>query len=264
VEVQIDSSFGLAEALRIANGDVVSLVGAGGKTTTLYAIAGELRRRGMTVIATTTTHMQSPRHPTTMPPLICAAEEEDWLGAVRVKVDRYGSAAVVGVRVEKDKFRGLEGEQIGALKDLADCVILEADRARGRSLKAPAPHESAVPEVTSLTVVMAGLDVLGMPLDESIVHRPEDVGQLTGSARGAPITEQIIAISLTRGYGARVPPGSRWVCFLNKADDSRLQSAEAVGKALISEGAPEVIFGQASRPQDCFYRMHPRPEKASD
>ncbi len=50
----IESHFGLAEALSVGSGDVISLVGAGGKTTILYGSATELRRRGVTVVATTT------------------------------------------------------------------------------------------------------------------------------------------------------------------------------------------------------------------
>ena len=47
----------LYEAFNIARGDVVSLVGAGGKTSTLIALAGELADEGWRVLATTTTHI---------------------------------------------------------------------------------------------------------------------------------------------------------------------------------------------------------------
>jgi probable selenium-dependent hydroxylase accessory protein YqeC len=257
VQVHINSSFGFVEALRIEKGDVVSLVGAGGKTTTLYGIAGELRRHGMTVITTTTTNMQTPRYATTLPPLVYAAEEEDWLRTVRGRVDRYGSATVVGAAERDDKLRGLEPEQIRPLQDLADCVILEADGARGRSLKVPAAHEPVIPDVTSLTVVLAGLDVLGMPLEEHHVHRLDELVEITGADPGAPITEELIATALTKGYFPKIPRHSGRVFFLNKVDDSRLKSAENVGRLLISSGAPEVVFGQASQPNDCFYRMIP-------
>ncbi len=255
MDVSIDSSFGLAEALRIVPGDVVSFVGAGGKTTALYGVAGELRRRDITVITTTTTHMQTPEQATTMPPLVYVAEEADWLDTVKARVNRYGSATVVGVRLREDKLGGLEPGQIEAIRDLADCVLLEADGARGRSLKAPALHEPVIPESTTLTVVLAGIDVLGKRLDESSVHRVEEVSWLTGTAQGAPITAETIAIAMVEGYQAKLPDESRWVCFLNKVDDSGLNVAEEVGRALISAGAPEVVFGQAVRPNECFYRM---------
>jgi probable selenium-dependent hydroxylase accessory protein YqeC len=247
----------LVEALRIGKGDVVSLVGAGGKTTALFGISGELRHHGMTVITTATTNMQTPRYSTTLPPMVYAEEEVDWLRAVRSRVDRYGSATVVGVQERADKLRGLEPEQVGPLRDLADCVVLEADGARGRSFKAPAQYEPVIPDETSLTVVLVGLDVLGKPLEERVVHRLERVVELTGVEPGAPVTEDLIATALTKGYLPKIPRQSRRVFFLNKVDDSRLKAAEKVGQLMLSSGAPEVIFGQASQPNECFYRMIP-------
>ena len=64
----------------------------------------------------------------------------------------------------------------------------------------------------------------------------------------------------TKGYQPAVPTGTRWACFLNKVDDSRLKSAEAVGNRLLAAGVPEVVFGQASRANECFYRMRRLPD----
>src|SRR5262245_7069878 len=47
----------IAEALEIKPGDVVSFVGAGGKTTGLFLLASELADQGWTVISTTTTRL---------------------------------------------------------------------------------------------------------------------------------------------------------------------------------------------------------------
>ncbi len=256
-QIHIDSGFGLTDTLRIIKGDVVSIVGAGGKTTTLYGIASELRHHGLTVITTATTNMQTPRHTTTMPPIVYAEEEQDWMETVRQRVDQYGSATVVGVQERADKLRGLKPEQIGSLRDLADCVLLEADGARGRSFKAPASYEPVIPDVTTLTIVVVGLDVLGMPLEDSIVHRLEQVSVLTGATPGSPISEEVVAQALTMGYLDRVPERSRCVFFLNKADDSRLKAAEALGRLILSAGATEVVFGQAGFPSEIFYRMTP-------
>jgi molybdenum cofactor cytidylyltransferase len=255
--VKIESRFGLADALQVRQGDVVSLVGAGGKTTTLYGLVAELRRLGLSVAATATTHMQSPRSSTTTPPLILTSEEENWLQSARARLDRYGAVTVVGNRKREDKLQGLEPEQIDPLRGMADCVVIEADGARGRSLKAPAAHEPVVPEWTTITVVLAGLDVLGRPLDEKTVHRLEIVRELSAVAPGALIVEEVVALALVRGYLPTIVPGSRSVFFLNKVDDSRLKQAEKLGDLLLSAGAPEVIFGEAIHPNGCFYVMKP-------
>ncbi len=251
----IESRFGLADAFEVRAGDVLSLVGAGGKTTTLYGLVTELRRMGLSVVATTTTHTQTPDSPTTAPPMVFASEEDNWLQSVRARLDRYGAVTVVRARKRQDKLKGLEPEDIDPLRGMADCVIIEADGARGRSLKAPAPHEPAVPEWTTSTIIMAGIDVLGRRLDEDSVHRLEIVQELSGAAKGSRIVEEVIALALVRGYFPAIPKTSRKIVFLNKVDDARLTQAERVGELLLSAGAPEVIFGEAIQPNGCFYIM---------
>lgn len=256
----IESHFGLAEALGVRSGDVVSLVGAGGKTTILYGLVTELRRLGLTVVATTTTHTQAPESPTTAPPIVFASEEKNWLQSVRARLDRYGAVTVVGARKREDKLQGLKPAEIDPLRGMADCVVIEADGARGRSLKAPASHEPAVPEWSTLTVVVAGLDVLGRRLSEDTVHRLAIVSELSGAAVGSPIVEEVVALAIVRGYLPTIPHGSRGVVFLNKVDDTRLRQAERVGELLLEAGVPEVIFGEAIHPNGCFYQMTPSAE----
>lgn len=249
----IESRFGLAEALAVGQGDVVTLVGAGGKTTTLYALAGEMRRRGMSVIVTTTTNLQMPRTATTAPPLIVTKEDAGWLDTARARVDRYGSVTIVGERKRDDKLHGLEPHAVDQLRGLADCVLLEGDGARGRSFKVPAAHEPVIPPSTTLTVVLVGLDVIGMPLREEIVHRLAAVQKLSGAPVGAPITEEMVATTLAAGYLPRIPASSRVVVFLNKATPPRLALAENVASLLLDAGVREVIFGEAIVPHECFY-----------
>lgn len=254
---RIDSGFGLVEALSVGRGDVVSLVGAGGKTTVLYALATDLRRRGLSVVATCTTHTQMPSTGHTAPPLVVTDEEENWITTVKARLARFGSVTIVRNRAREDKLGGIEPVMIDPLRSLADCVVLEADGARGRALKTPAEHEPVVPEETTLSVVIVGLDVLGQPLDEEHVHRVEILSELSGAPLGSPVTEEVVAAAVAAGYLPRLPKRARRVAFLNKATDDRLKAAESLGELLLSVGVPEVVFGQAIRQNELFYRMRP-------
>ena len=254
-EIRIDSGFGLVDPLSVGKGDVVSLVGAGGKTTVLYALAIELRRRGFSVVATSTTHMQMPTTASTAPPLVVVAEEDNWITTVKARLSRYGSVTVIRERVRDDKLRGVEPVMIDPLRSLVDCVIIEADGARGRSLKAPADHEPVIPEETTLTVVLAGLDVVGEPLDDAHVHRAAIAKDLPGLGPTGIVTDEVLVAAVIEGYFPKLPRHGRRMVFLNKASDERLKSAERIGGKLLRRGAPEVVFGQASKPHECFYRM---------
>lgn len=53
----------LKEALGFERGEMISLIGAGGKTTTMFRLAQELRDEGRKVLVTTTTKIFKPNKP---------------------------------------------------------------------------------------------------------------------------------------------------------------------------------------------------------
>jgi probable selenium-dependent hydroxylase accessory protein YqeC len=255
-EIRIDSGFGLVDALGVGKGDVVSLVGAGGKTTVLYALSMELRRRGLSVVSTCTTHTQlEGSGGATAAPLVVVESEENWLLSVKRHLARYGAVTVIQSRIRDDKLKGIEPLMVDPLRSLADCVVIEADGARGRSLKAPAEHEPVVAEETTLAVVIVGLDVLGEPVHEKFVHRVEVVKRLSKALPAGEVTNEVVAAAVIEGYLPRLPPRARKLVLLNKASDDRLKAAEKLGEVLLRRGAPEVVFGEALRAHECFYRM---------
>lgn len=215
----------ILDALRLRRGDVVAVVGAGGKTTLCYRLAQEARAAGWRVLVTTTTHMGTLAPELTGPVLV----EAD--GAVRERLERVleqaGRATLLGRRVRDDKLSGVAPELVDALAPLADLTLVEADGARQRSLKTPAPHEPVVPASATLLLVLAALDVVGAPLAEARVHRLELVRVATGRAGDAAVEPGDVAAALRdpRGYPARIRAGLRAGVFLNKAEQPAAWSA---------------------------------------
>jgi probable selenium-dependent hydroxylase accessory protein YqeC len=199
--------------------------------------------------------MQLQSSGTTTAPLVVVEEEGNWLATVKARLSHYGSVTVIANRTREDKLRGIDPVMIDPLRCLADCVVIEADGARGRSLKAPADHEPVVTGETTLSVVIVGLDVLGEPLHERFVHRVEVVKRLAKAAPASEVTNDVIVAAVVAGYFPRLPRDCRRLVFLNKASDDRLKAAEKLGEALLRGGAPEVVFGEAIKPHECFYRM---------
>lgn len=217
----------LARALGLGPGDVVAVAGAGGKTTLVYRLAREAREAGARVIVTSTTHMGTLPESITGPVIL---EEDGDVGTRIGKVMKEtGYATVLGHYVRPDKIEGVQGPRVDALVRCADLVCIEADGARGRSLKVPAPHEPVVPRSTTVLIVVAALDVLGEPLDESRVHRLALVAAATGRRAGETVDEDAVVAALTRadGYPARIGPGVRGAVFLNKAEDAAHREAAA-------------------------------------
>ena len=236
----------LLQVLGLGTGDVVAVAGAGGKTTLVYRLAREARDAGLRVLVTATTHMGTLGEEITGPVLL---EEDGELGTRVEKVMREtGYATVLGRRVRQDKIEGIPGPRVDELASRADLVVLEADGARGRSLKVPAPHEPVIPRSATVVVVVAALDVLGRPLDDALVHRVELVAAATGRKPGVVVDEPTVVSALTHAdsYPARVAAGVRAAVFLNKAEDAAAwAAAERIAPRLL--GTYERVAGGSAR-----------------
>jgi probable selenium-dependent hydroxylase accessory protein YqeC len=207
--------------------------GAGGKTTLVYALAAQARAAGLTVLVTTTTHMGTLAEATTGPVMV-EAESDGVDEALRRALASEGRATVLGRRIRADKLEGLAPERVDALAAAADLVLVEADGARGRSLKAPAPHEPVIPSSTTVVIVVAALDVLGQPLDEARVHRLDVVASLAGAEAGAMVDPTLLAAVLAHpsGYPSRIAAGVRAGVFLNKAEGASDADARSIAARL--------------------------------
>ena len=187
---------------------VVALVGAGGKTSTLFALAREARAAGLTAIVTTTTHIRP--HPRL--PLTGETDGEK----LRALVDAQG-VVLCGRREPTGKLT--LAAAVETCRRAADVVLVEADGAKMLPLKAPAEHEPAIPPCADAVVAVAGLDGVGQAV-EAACHRPERVRALLGAGEGHLLTPADVAALLAHPQGGRkgVAEGMAFRCLLNKAD----------------------------------------------
>jgi probable selenium-dependent hydroxylase accessory protein YqeC len=192
----------LIEALGLERARLVALCGAGGKTTLMLALAREMAARGERVLVTTTTKL--------------AAEEGEGPWPPGVFISHGGRSA------DGRKLMGHPPAAIDELKAARqfDRLLVEADGARHRPLKAPAAHEPVIPSTTDAVVVVAGMSGLGLPLSEETVFRPGIWAALSGTAPGAPVDAGSFArVALHPAGLARGCPGpSRTTLFLNQVD----------------------------------------------
>lgn len=200
-------------ALLAVEKGVTALIGGGGKTTLMYTLAEELRRRG-TVIVTTSTHIQRPEQY----PVLTAADD------VAAALAEHGAVCVAGETAEgKLCAPALSFEVLAAL---ADFVLVEADGSRRLPLKAHAPHEPVIPANTRRTVYVVGADGFGHPIRQ-VCHRPERYAALCGAAEDDIVTPMLEAAVLhAEGYA------DGWV-FINKVETAEdWRSAEALAALL--------------------------------
>lgn len=212
----------IKDALRIGRGDVITLVGGGGKTTVLFQLAAELTAVGLTVVTTMTTKIfvgqmeRAPAH-------LLLENEAALLERLPAALSQHRHVLIGGrIGADREKVEGVPPELVDriAAERLADVVIVEADGSRRLPFKAPAEHEPVVPASTTVLAPLVGLDVLGQPLDAAHVHRPEIIAALAGAVPGEPITSGLVARVLAHPQGGAkgLPRGARFTPILNKAD----------------------------------------------
>jgi len=219
----------LHDALLLEGGGVVCLVGAGGKTSLMYRLARELAAEGQTVLTTTTTRIFAPT-PEQSPGYILGATADDILEQAGGMLGSHRHiTAAAGKSPETGKLTGISPEAIDRLwaARVCDWIIVEADGAAGRPLKAPAGHEPVVPATTGWLVGMVGLSVLGKPLSEEWVFRSTIFSSLSSLPQGAAVTAEAIAAVLVheRGILKGAPSRCRRLVFLNQADTVEREAA---------------------------------------
>ncbi|WP_135824699.1 selenium cofactor biosynthesis protein YqeC [Halorussus ruber] len=213
----------LAEALDAESG-LTCVVGAGGKKTTLYALAGGLSD----AVVTATVRI----------PVFDAEVEE-----VRVTEDPVAAldavegfpAGLVPERERADRYRGYDPGTVAALAEVHDGpVLVKADGARTRWLKAPNEREPQIPASADTVIPVASARIVGELLSAERVHRPERVAGVAGCERGDEIRAEDVAAVLASDEGGLkdVPEGATVIPVVNMVDSPGLES---VGREIAEE-----------------------------
>ena len=225
---------------------IVSIVGAGGKTTIMYQLARYFARQGKKVLVTTTTHIWKP------------ASNFAQSGAEVVALWKEGQYAVVGsIEEATGKLTQLSRELLLQYCSLADLVLVEADGAKGLPCKAPASHEPVLLPESNIVLGVIGLDALHKPVEE-VCFRLQEVQSLLKVNAEHILNEEDVAKLLLAELGTRKLVGEReYFIVLNKADDlQRLEYSKRICSLLARQGFDEArawIRGEAlNGGKDCF------------
>ena len=246
----MDAEVDLVEAL--AGRGVVAAVGAGGKKTTLWALAAEHDR------AVVTAATRIPMFEERVSELVVT---DDPVAAVESALERERGGAspwplgLVPRRADDVRYEGYERGEITALADAAgdelDAILLKADGARNRLFKAPDEHEPQVPEGADTVLPVASAKVVGEPLSEERVHRPARVGGIAGLEPGEEIEPVHVArvLASDRGGLKRVPGDATAVPVVNMCDDEALTGVgrEIAEGVLERADVPRVVLSRMDR-----------------
>lgn len=210
-------------------GRVVSVVGAGGKKSTLYALAAALER----AVVTATVRIPF------FDDQVAELRVTETPGEALKSPDNWPLGLVPGRDGSRSRYLGYDTGVVDQFAAATDApILIKADGARTRLFKAPNDDEPQVPSSTDVLVPVASVQAVGKPLESEYVHRPERVAALTGRAVGDRIEPEDIVTVLSHEEGGlkRLPEGARAVPLINMVDDEDLEAtARPIAEELLED-----------------------------
>jgi probable selenium-dependent hydroxylase accessory protein YqeC len=247
----------LSTFLNIKPSQCISIMGAGGKSTLMNRLADELIVLGRTVVLTSTTNYHRPKA-LQSEQILLTRDAPDWQEKLKVLVRRWNRLLVLHHDLGEAMVRGIDVAAVRTVHELIPeaVVIVKTDGARKRWFKAPNRSEPVVPPWSEVCITVVNRAILGQPLTDALVHRPERVTELTGLQIGEPITPQAVGTVLTHPdtYTPKIPASARRIVYISHVQTPPdLEQAKAIAGALERSAIDDVAAGDT--PSGLFYQI---------
>lgn len=207
----------LLDALDARTG-IVCAVGAGGKKTTLYALA---QAHGGRVGFTCTVFMA--RFSRRLPGTRIITDAHDPTHDVEAAARAQPRVAWARPAEKSGRVGGVPPASVATCHAAGrfDVTLVKADGARMRAIKAPGGGEPVIPAEATTVLFVVSAAAFGAPLDEAIAHRPERISAVTGLSPGEPISARSVGrlLAARDGAGQHVPASARLIAVINAVDD---------------------------------------------
>lgn len=224
----------LVEALKLGPREHIALVGGGGKTTLMFALAEELKQAGQRLVTSCTTKLWH-REACSANSVFFTEKDSAWRAKIGEVFKAGGYVFLARDLLQTGKVQGISPSLADAVyRDIAiDYLILEADGAAGHPVKAPSEHEPVIPLTATKVIAMLGLEVLGRRLGPEIAFRINLVSKLTGVSPGEILAPSALARLFLNPEGLfkGSPAAAERIVFLNKLD---LLKEKNIAKELVS------------------------------
>ncbi|MBU3142998.1 selenium cofactor biosynthesis protein YqeC [Clostridium sp. CF012] len=202
----------LSNYLGLKNKDIISIVGAGGKTTMMSKLAEELRQSNR-VLVTTTTKIYIPLD-----------DKYDFICTDSERLPGYIAMSENGVYVlgsgvnSENKILGLSFKELDKLAPHFDYILIEADGAKEKRLKGWNEFEPVIYCNTTKTVGIIDIQSVGMLINEDSVHRNEIFCELTGAKQGETVKLEHLSNLILHPRGLFKAAQGERILYINKVE----------------------------------------------
>jgi probable selenium-dependent hydroxylase accessory protein YqeC len=202
----------LNSLLNLDNGDLVSIVGAGGKTSLMFTLAEELKEDSK-LLVTTTTKIFVPNK-----------EQYDFMAIgpeefQEIRCSNKNGIYVYGNSVnEEGKIVGISIDVLNDQLSCFDYILAEADGSKGKPIKGWNMTEPVVSSKTMKTIGILSIESIGKEINEKNVHRVSEFLNITNAKKDGIISiENILSIIFHPSGLFKCSFGER-ILFINKVE----------------------------------------------
>lgn len=220
----------LTEFLQVKKHDVISFAGAGGKTTTIFALAQELKdTTDYKILVTTTTKMMREKEAITV-------EDEAF-----IKEQLQTKRLVMAGTDLGRKMGCFAMDFLQKIIPLSDITLIEADGAQCRPFKMPHSYEPVYLPRTTKIVYFAGMTALGKKIED--LSRSDIMADFLHKQPAEKLTAEDMVKILQSEQGAKKDVQHRdFYVILNQADDEKiLHSAVQIVAELDKSGIKTAV-----------------------
>jgi probable selenium-dependent hydroxylase accessory protein YqeC len=202
----------LIDLFGLYKGCVVSIVGAGGKTSLMFALGEELRKE-FKVLITTTTKIFMP-----------SKEKYDYIYLLGEddKTFRHGSDK--GIHIigdscnDEGKLVGASCEEINKVIQYFDFTLIEADGSKRKPLKGWKENEPVICSGTSKTIGILNIKALGLSVNEDNIHRIDKFSNISGARNHEKVNIEHLAALIFHPEGLFKDSAGERILYINKVE----------------------------------------------
>lgn len=167
----------LSELFNIKKGDIVSIVGSGGKTTLLFKLAHELKREYRVMVSTSTRILKP------------SINDYDYLytnveGYINDKNTKNNCVTVISksINAETNKLIGIDDDDLSILINDFDIILIESDGSRNLPIKGWKNHEPPVLNKTNKTIGVFPVDYINKKISSDFIYGFDEFNILTDNS----------------------------------------------------------------------------------
>ena len=179
----------LEKLLDLKEKDVVVAVGSNGKTTFCLNLCEELKKKGKTVIFSTTVKIYPVGEEYGFVDMTYNPGIKSETGERKREVDKDGNVYVLGIYDRKiGKITSLPQEVLEKFSERCDYTVIEGDGSKSKPLKGWEEREPVYTVNTTKSVGIIPINMIGERIDDRIIHRMEKFLKISKGKEGEILT----------------------------------------------------------------------------